>query len=78
VKEIARLSGTNKPITTENARIRPAASEVRALLADNTKLLKATGWKPAHSLEEGLQKTIEWWRRRLRDGVARKDTSYLT
>lgn len=29
--------------------------------ADNTKAQKAFGWKPRHTLKDGLQKTIEWY-----------------
>ena len=40
------------------------ASEPMHLLADNTKLREGTGWKPRHSLDEGLRQTIEWWKSR--------------
>ena len=78
VSAITRLTGANKPVLEEAQRLRPANSEVRALLADNAKLAKATGWKPATSLEDGLAITIQWWRDRLcRDGV-RNDAGYVT
>lgn len=78
VEAIARLAGTNKPIATEAARIRPEASEVRALLADHSKLTAATGWRPAHTLEQGLERTIQWWRERIRAGRVRVDARYMT
>ena len=78
VAAIARLAGTNKPVVTEAARIRPEASEVRALLADRAKLTAATGWKPAHTLEQGLERTMQWWRERIRAGLARVDARYVT
>jgi nucleoside-diphosphate-sugar epimerase len=28
--------------------------------SDNTKIQKLTGWKPNHSLQEGLRKTFEY------------------
>jgi len=74
---IQRLSGTNKAIETEAARIRPANSEVRALLADNTRIREAAGWQPEHSLEDGISKTIDWWRSRMASGKARSDASYV-
>jgi nucleoside-diphosphate-sugar epimerase len=39
-----------------------AASEPIYLLADNTKLRTGTGWKQRYALEEGLRRTIEWWK----------------
>ena len=77
VQLIARLAGTNKPIEEEAVRIRPEKSEVRALLADNTKLNKATGWQPRHSFEDGLEKTISWWQARINSSEMRKQTSYV-
>lgn len=57
---IARLIG--KPIQIENEaeRMRPEASEVERLLADNTLARNVLDWKPNISLEEGLQRTIDW------------------
>ena len=58
--------------------MRPEASEVRALLADHSKLTAATGWRPAHTLEQGLERTIRWWRDRIRAGRVRVDARYMT
>ncbi len=41
-----------------------AANEPMHLLADNTKLREATGWKPRYPLEDGLRQTIDWWKQR--------------
>ena len=72
VQLIARLVG--KPITVESEadRVRPEKSEVGRLLADGALARKLLGWEPALSLEEGLQRTIEWMRahlERYRPGV---------
>jgi len=48
---------------TENARIRPEKSEVFRLWCDNTLINQLTGFTPAHTIEEGLTKTIEWFTR---------------
>ena len=64
VDEVRRLIGTNKPVVQDAQRLRPEASEVRALLADATRLTDATGWRPATNLSDGLAKTIDWWRER--------------
>ena len=39
-----------------------APDQVMHLEADITKLRLATGWKPETSLEEGLRRTVEWFR----------------
>lgn len=69
--------GSNKPIETEAARLRPAKSEVLALLADNTRLRAATGWSPQVSLEDGLGRTIDWWRTRLASSRIRPNSDYM-
>ncbi|MDP2279525.1 MAG: NAD(P)-dependent oxidoreductase [Nitrospirota bacterium] len=38
---------------------KPSTIKFRAL--DVSKIKKVTGWKPVHSIEEGIMKTIEWW-----------------
>ncbi|BAC68722.1 hypothetical protein SAVERM_1012 [Streptomyces avermitilis MA-4680 = NBRC 14893] len=43
-------------------RIRPANSEVMRLVADASRLNAATGWSPAHDLEQGLAHTVEFFR----------------
>lgn len=69
---ILRMLGTDKPIVTENERLRPAGSEVDRLCADAGKARELLGWEPTHTLEEGLTRTIEWIREnneRYRAGV---------
>lgn len=48
-------------IVTDVQRMRPEASEVERLLADNTLVRELTGWAPAVTLEHGLDRTIEWF-----------------
>ena len=74
---IRRITGTNKPIETETARLRPANSEVLALLADNARLAAATGWQPAVKLEDGLARTVDWWRARITGGALRPSSDYM-
>ena len=54
--------GTDARIETDSQRVRPAASEVERLLADNTKAKSLLGWEPRVTLEDGLLRTIEWLR----------------
>lgn len=75
---VANLTGTNKPITIEEGRQRPAASEVRCLLADASKLTIATGWAPTITLEKGLEKTIAWWKAQVSSDRLRHSSRYMT
>jgi len=59
---IVRLVGREIKVTTDPARVRPSASEVRRLHADNRKARTRLGWQPQVGLEEGLRRTISWVR----------------
>lgn len=61
VGDIARLMGTRADIVEETRRLRPKDSEVMRLVCDASKLTQRTGWRPRHTREEGLRKTIEWF-----------------
>ena len=71
------LTGIEKPIRQDSARMRPCASEVRALLADSTRLTAVCGWEPQIDLEEGLARTIAWWRGRLDGGHVRRRAQFV-
>ncbi len=58
---IARLMNSDVRYVTDPARLRPANSEVFRLCGDSTRLRELTGWSPRFSLEEGLQRTIDWF-----------------
>lgn len=58
---IARLMGREVEEVVGQERLRPAKSEVNRLLGDNSLITSLTSWRPSHSLEEGLQKTIDWF-----------------
>jgi dTDP-glucose 4,6-dehydratase len=63
VKLIARLMGKEHyELKRERKRVRRQEAEVIRLVSDNTKAKKVLGWKPAYTLEEGLVKTIEWFK----------------
>lgn len=78
VAMVRRITGTNKPVVSETARRRPENSEVRALLAGAARLSEAAGWRPDIDLEAGLERTVDWWRARLRDGRVRRRADYIT
>ena len=50
-------------IISENKRKRPAKSEVKRLLCDNSLLIEKTNWKPKYNLSKGLSKTITWFKK---------------
>ena len=59
---VFRLVGRELPITISSDRTRPPSSEVERLLADTSKAEQLLGWTPEVDLEEGLRRTIEWFR----------------
>lgn len=46
----------------DEVRVRPAASEVMRLCGANAKIASLTGWRPTHTLRQGLLATVEWFR----------------
>lgn len=75
---IVELTSSHKPVLQEEKRLRPANSEVRALLADSSRFCRATGWSPQVSLQEGLRRTVDWWRARLSASQVRRERDYIT
>ncbi|MFH8788487.1 SDR family NAD(P)-dependent oxidoreductase [Streptomyces roseoverticillatus] len=59
---IGKIMDTELEVRADEERIRPAASEVMRLVCDATRLRTATGWAPAHTLEEGLARTVAFFR----------------
>lgn len=62
---IVRLVGSSSEVVEDSQRIRPAASEVERLLCGHDKARALLGWTPAVDLEQGLERTIDWFRRHL-------------
>ena len=50
-------------ISCDNKRFRPSKSEVDNLIGNNEKIYKFTDWKSKTSLEVGLKKTINWFKK---------------
>jgi NAD dependent epimerase/dehydratase len=71
VRLLVEITGSEAEIVTDEARLRPAGSEVERLLCDNTRAREWTGWVPEVSLEEGLRRTSDW----VRDNLAELDTA---
>ena len=61
-KKILKIMDLSLEIKKEKTRSRPKKSEVDRLCCDNKKIIKLTKWKPNYSLDEGLRKTIDWFK----------------
>ncbi len=75
---VAEITGSDKPIQQEMERLRPAKSEVMALLADAGRLTQDAGWHPTVELREGLKQTVAWWRGRLDTGRVRRESAFMS
>ncbi|MCZ4096026.1 SDR family NAD(P)-dependent oxidoreductase [Streptomyces sp. So13.3] len=62
VQLIGKLMETDLDVIEDEQRIRPAGSEVMRLVCDAARLRDATGWAADHSLEQGLEDTIAFFR----------------
>lgn len=51
----------NAVIISDDQRLRPEKSEVERLFGGNSKILSLSNWTQKVQLEQGLQKTIEWF-----------------
>jgi dTDP-glucose 4,6-dehydratase len=64
IDKVLALVGRTLPVVVEEQRVRPEASEVFTLIGSSKKALERAGWKPHISLEEGLARTVDWFRSR--------------
>ncbi|WP_428957270.1 GDP-mannose 4,6-dehydratase [Streptomyces sp. cg35] len=62
VRFIGKVMDADLDVREDERRVRPANSEVMRLVADASRLHAATGWSPAHDLEQGLAKTVAFFR----------------
>ena len=60
-RRVIELTGRDVRLTVDPERVRPSKSEVQRLYCDNAKAKALVGWSPAHGLDDGLRKTIEWF-----------------
>lgn len=61
IKKIVDIMGKDVTIISDAQRIRPENSEVFRLWCDNTKIRELTGFEPLHTIDTGLEKTINWF-----------------
>jgi nucleoside-diphosphate-sugar epimerase len=64
-ERIAQKVGKSVKIEVDAHRLRPGKSEVLRLISDNRLAREKLGWSPQVSLDEGLERTIEWIRQHL-------------
>ena len=60
-ERIMTLIGRDGEILFDATRIRPSNSDIGQLIADITKAKELLDWQPESSLDEGLERTIEWF-----------------
>lgn len=60
VSQIARLMGIAADVRLSPDRLR--RQDIDTLVCDNSRLVSITGWHPTVDIEEGLRRTIAWFR----------------
>ncbi len=55
------------PIEPQFGALPERPTEIHRMYCDSSKARAAFGWAPRHSFEQGLQRTIEWYRQQLDD-----------
>lgn len=59
-ERIIGLMGVEKEIRLDEARVRPAKSEVERLVSDNSNARRLLGWAPKVSIDDGLRQAISF------------------
>ncbi len=60
-KLIKKIMKSDVELIMDKERLRPEGSEVHRLWCDNSRIRELTGFTPVHSIEKGLETTIEWF-----------------
>lgn len=69
---ISKMTNFKEKIVWNTIPARPL--DIKVLIGDNSKIKTLLGWIPKHTLEEGLKKTVDFWRMKLEKNSA----SYIT
>lgn len=64
-EELIKQINPSAKIICDEQRLRPEKSEVNRLLGSNEKIKRLTNWKPMYTFEQGIEKTIEFFRNNL-------------
>ncbi len=62
VETVGRVMGKNLRVVQDESLIRPTRMEVFNLISDNRRAKEILGWEPQVSLEEGIRRTVEYFR----------------
>jgi nucleoside-diphosphate-sugar epimerase len=62
---ILGIMGKSMPVVDDSERARPQKSEVMRLACNADKARTVLGWSPRFPLEEGLARTVDWFRKHL-------------
>jgi len=60
VNLVQKIVGSEKPVMEDQQRVRPEKSEVFKLICDNRKAKTLLSWEPNYTLEQGLEKCVEF------------------
>jgi NAD dependent epimerase/dehydratase len=66
-EKMMKMLGKEVAIECEEKRVRPPKSELNKLICNNQKAKEMIGWQPKVSLDEGLEKTINWFKENLKE-----------
>lgn len=72
LNKILKLSNTEISVEVDPEKLRPV--DVPIIEADTSKLCKNTGWKREVSLEQTLEETLDYWRKK---AAEEKDETHL-
>jgi NAD dependent epimerase/dehydratase len=61
VEILTSITGKEYEVIIDDSRLRPEASEVDRLVAENRKIKTLTSWESKYTVKEGLQETFEWY-----------------
>jgi nucleoside-diphosphate-sugar epimerase len=61
VDGVSKALGKELKVVNDPERVRPAASELEALIADSTLAHELFGWRSETTFEVGLRATLEWF-----------------
>jgi nucleoside-diphosphate-sugar epimerase len=62
---LGEIVGRRVKVESESQRLRPEASEVNRLVADNRCIRELTGWRSKVPFRVGLEHTVKWIERNL-------------
>ena len=66
-EKLITMVGRSVSLEYEEERARPAKSEVNKLISNNRKAKDLMGWQPKVTIDEGLERTLHWFRENLKE-----------